>query len=53
MAISTYLSTITLKVYMDTECSNQKTQGGSMDTKTRPVYMLIKRFSPDLKEHTD
>ena len=34
------------------KCSNQKTQTGRMDTKTRPVYMLSTRDPHQTQGHT-
>ena len=33
------------------DCPNQKTKTGSIDTKTRPIYMLSTRDPPQNKGH--
>ena len=33
------------------ECPNQKAKTGRMDTKTRPLYMLLTRDPPQTKGH--
>jgi len=50
MAMGSYLS-INLKSKW-VECPNQKTKTGRMDTKTRPLYMLSTRDSPQNRGHT-
>ena len=49
MATGSYLSIIILKIWV--ECPNQKAKTGWMDAKTRPLYMLPTRDSPQNKGH--
>ena len=50
MVMGSNLSIITLNVN-GLNAPNQKTKTGRMDTKTRPLYMLLSRDPPQNKEH--